>query len=218
MLAQLHGYEYKYIKVPEQQGLHPTWVKVKEQFRLTMEGKCKFVIVLDADIIFHDLRIPLEALMSYWNITNDIALAGARGWAKDLKGRHLLNTGFLISQKTLEFPNLMQDWINCPTDVKYPNCSHWRYEWAHEQSALSEHVRYDYMNVIREMKALDVHSERGKTIKHYWGPAKVDLPMAAKKAIWNRFMPQVSESLVKEWKNHFVHITSDDQYDFLMHE
>ncbi|PNS18469.1 hypothetical protein CAC42_6286 [Sphaceloma murrayae] len=216
LYANLHGYDYRYIQVPEPQGLHGTWVKVKGQFRLTMEGKCKFVIVLDADVMFHDLRLPLGPILSYWNITDDIALAGAHGGLKDVKGNFLINTGLIITQKTPQLPQLMRDWIDCPTDVKYRNCSHWRYEWAHEQSALSEHVRYDYQPYIREMAMFDVHGPHGKFTKHYWGPEKVNRPGAVHDSIWKGFIPQISDKFVADWKDVSVHVESDSEYDRLM--
>lgn len=206
------------MQVPTQEGLGNTWVKVKEQFRLTMEGKCRFVVVLDADIMFPDLRLPFEALLSHWNITSDIAVAGALDIpsAKDRFGKLVINTGLIITQNTPQLPTLMRDWIDCPTDVKYKGCSHWAKRWGHEQSALSEYIRYDYADVIREIETMDVHSPRGKFTKHYWGQQKKHLEEAAKKAIWNAFLPTASQALVHGWLDHFEQIKSAKAYDFLM--
>lgn len=107
MSAQLHGYDYKFVQVPSQDGLCNTWVKLKEQFLLTMREEYQFVVVTDADIIFNDLRIPFETLLSYWNITSDTAVAGGRvqddGVTVDRFGRIMLNTGLIIMQNTPEF-------------------------------------------------------------------------------------------------------------------
>ncbi|KAF1355533.1 hypothetical protein BDV97DRAFT_395885 [Delphinella strobiligena] len=139
MSAQLHGYDYKFVQVPSQDGLCNTWVKLKEQFLLTMREEYQFVVVTDADIIFNDLRIPFETLLSYWNITSDTAVAGGRvqddGVTVDRFGRIMLNTGLIIMQNTPEFSatydfakmghrmRLLRDWINIMQDRKYLGAS-----------------------------------------------------------------------------------------------
>lgn len=77
MSAQLHGYDYKFVQVRNQEGHYNTWVKLKDQFLLTMREEYQFVVLTDADIIFNDLRIPLDFL-GHWNVTSGIAVAGGR--------------------------------------------------------------------------------------------------------------------------------------------
>ena len=220
--AQLHGYDFKHVVVPSQEpdGMHNTWVKVKEQFRMTMREEYQFVMVIDADIIFPDLRLPLEVLFSYWNITEDIALAGGmdldNGLTNDRLGKIMLNTGLIITQKTPIFADMMRDWINCPTDTKYEGCSRWKDQWAHEQSAFSDYVRYDYADSIREIETTEVHSPEGKFIRHYWGPEKANLPEAAREAILGRFIPEILSSLGNTWHQHHELVRVPSMYDYLM--
>ncbi|PNS16355.1 hypothetical protein CAC42_6462 [Sphaceloma murrayae] len=217
LYAQMHGYTFKHVQAPEQSGLHNTWVKIKEQYRMTMREECKFVIMLDGDTIFEDIRVPLEALLSHWNITEDIAVAGGIDIDKslDIYGRVQLNTGFVITQRTPIFNKLMQDWIDCPTDVKWHNCSQWKETWSHEQAALSNYVRYDpeYKNHIRELPVEEVHL--GGYIQHYWDRKKPMLERASKDAILARFLPSIYKGLLNDWVKIHEHPTLT-MYDDLM--
>ncbi|KAF2222821.1 hypothetical protein BDZ85DRAFT_117951 [Elsinoe ampelina] len=201
LFAQIHGYTFKHIQAPEQPGLHSTWVKIKELYRMTLRDECKFVIMMDGDTIFEDLRVPLEALLSHWNITSEVTLAGGVDIDRsvDDRGRLQLNTGFVITQKTPILDRLMLDWIDCPTDVKYRNCSKWKENWSHEQAALSNYIRYDpdYRPYIRELPVEEIHL--GGFIKHYWDREKPKLARASKDAILNRFMPSIYRGLLNDW-------------------
>lgn len=190
---------------------------------MTMREEYQFIVMTDADIVFNDLRVPLEVLLSHWNMTSEIALAGGRdqddGIAVDRFGRIMLNTGFMITQKTPEFALLMRDWINCPTDLKYQNCSNWKETWAHEQSALSEFIRYDYPDSIREIESTDLHSPSGRFTSHYWGEApKALLKAAAQKSILDRFVPEVLRSLEHTWADHHELVRTEAAYDSLMYD
>ncbi|PNS19721.1 hypothetical protein CAC42_7688 [Sphaceloma murrayae] len=202
LYAEMHGYTFIHSEVPPAPDLHNTWVKVTEQYRLTMQDKYKFVIVLDADMIFTDLRIPMEALLGHWNITKDIAIAGGQDlpYQVDQHGRVNMNTGFVISQNTPKFPSLMEDWINCPTDVKYKECSQWMKNWFHEQSAFSSLIRYDYEDSVREMPAEEVHL--GKFLKHYWGGEKVHMKEAALQSFLGDMVSHSVDKLAKHWLKH----------------
>ncbi|KAG8625739.1 hypothetical protein KVT40_006140 [Elsinoe batatas] len=199
--AQIHGYTFKHIQAPKQPGLHSTWVKIKELYRMTLRPECRFTIMLDGDTVFQDLRVPMEALLSHWNITSDITLAGGVDIDRsvDDRGRLQLNTGFVVTQKTPVLDSLMLDWIDCPTDVKYRNCSKWKENWSHEQAALSNYIRYDpeYRSSIRELPVEEVHL--GGFIKHYWDREKPKLVRASKDAILNRFLPGIYRELLGDW-------------------
>ena len=207
----MHGYDYKYLQVPEIKGLTNTWVKVKEIYRLVKSKEYDFVVFTDADVVFPDLRLPLEPLFSHWNITKDIALAAAldnegtklrhSDWNDDTHGRTNINTGFIIAQDTPAFDELMRAWMDCPTNVRYPNCSIWSHKRFHEQSALSSYIRYDYPDSIREIPYLDANSKKGKFIKHYWFDKK-SLPSIVRATIADRFMPDALASLTRDWSRH----------------
>ncbi|KAF4549179.1 Hypothetical protein D9617_23g005940 [Elsinoe fawcettii] len=204
LYAKFHGYSYKHVQVPELAHLNTTWVKVKELYRMTMRDECKFVVMVDGDIIFQDLRVPMEALLSHWNMTEDIMIAGGTDLPHTHDYTHKqphFNTGFLVTQSTPVFPKMMQDWIDCPTDVKYKTCSKWRWKWAREQAAFSSYIRYDpdYKPYIRQVALEEVHE--GRFMKHYWGSLKQNLKMAAEQAILDRFMPDIYRGLLDDWGN-----------------
>lgn len=206
LYAEMHGYTFLHLEVPADNDRHATWVKVREQFRLTMQDKYKFVIVLDADMIFNDLRVPMEALLGHWNVTEEIAITGGQDIPSqtDPNGRVLLNTGFIISQNTPDFPALMRDWIDCPMDVKYKGCSHWKNNWAHEQSALSNLIRYDYPHSIRELPLEEVHT--GKFLTHYWSGEKHHLKEAALQSILGENLAFGIDRLAGTWPKHHEHV------------
>lgn len=165
---------------------------------------------MDGDIIFNDIRIPMEALLSHWNITQDITIAGGIDVDKqvDAFGRIVMNSGFLITQQTPLADGLMQDWINCPSDVKYENCSHWKDVFAHEQSAFSNHIRYDkeYKDSIREIPVEDVHL--GRFTKHYWGAKhKPEIEKGVKETFLQRFLPDTYKELLSDWSSIHEHPT-----------
>ncbi|KAF2219088.1 hypothetical protein BDZ85DRAFT_45998 [Elsinoe ampelina] len=211
LYAKLHGYAYKHMQVPELSNLNTTWVKVRELYRITMMDECRFVVMVDGDVIFPDLRVPMEALLSHWNITQDIMIAGGIDLdnTHDVRGRPQFNTGFLVTQDTPLFPKMMQDWIDCPTDVKYKTCSQWRWKWAREQAAFSGYIRYDpeYSPYIRHIPVEDVH--QGRFTKHYWGYSKRFLAKASKQAILDRFVPDIYKGLLDDWSRVHEHVTED---------
>ncbi|KAM0269832.1 hypothetical protein ACHAQH_009642 [Verticillium albo-atrum] len=144
--ALIHGYDYRFMHAPKYWYRHQTWVKVpmmKEALK-----KYKFVVFLDADAIFTEPQLPLEWLMSLWNIHDETLLAMAEdldvGSNYDKKGWLLWNTGFVIAQQSERTQKLFKSWIDCPSDAEYPGCSHWSYHWAHEQAAFGNYLRYDY--------------------------------------------------------------------------
>lgn len=209
--AQFHGYDFKFIYASEPEDRHNTWVKVTEMYRLTLQEQYQFVVMTDADVIFPDIRIPLEPLLGHWNITPDIAIAAAVDLpveeSLDMYGNLNLNTGFVITQNTPEFSDLMQDWIDCPTGVTYPNCTHWHYNFFHEQSAFSDYIRYDYPDSVRAIESADADGPDGKFVRHYWHN-KTDLPEIVKHGIADRFMPGVLELLANTWDQHHEDLVS----------
>lgn len=173
-----------------------------------IEGGYQFVVLTDADSLFPDLRFPLEKLFSHWNITTDIALAAAidpdEDWNMDTKGKLNLNSGFVIGQNTKDFNDLMLDWINCPTNVKYENCNAFLNISAfHDQAALSEYVRYTYPDAVRELAYAEANGCEGKFVQHLWcnkgGVAEV-----IRKQVANLFMSAAREQLMEDWDQHHL--------------
>ncbi|KAF2223998.1 hypothetical protein BDZ85DRAFT_280617 [Elsinoe ampelina] len=202
LYATLHGYTYKHVQTPQIKPLFPSWGRLPELYRLTKSKECQYVVYLDEDLIFKDLRVPLEPMMSYWNITSDIALAAGLDLAltKDEKNRTALNSGLVITQDTPQTNDLFRDWIECPFGKRYPHCKNWVNNWANEQSGLTEFVRYDYEDVIRELPLEETH--QGKFMFHYWGQAKSGIPQGVRESIANRFIPEILERLAGSWSQH----------------
>lgn len=212
--AQVHGYDYKFVQARNHTDLHPTWVKV-EEIRRTLQEGYRFVVFTDADIVFPNLTMPLESMFDRWNITSSVAVAAALAPDEankyDTHGHRNVNTGFLVVQNTPEVMALLTDWLDCPTDVKYPNCSDWRYTFWHEQSAYSEYIRHDeaYRNVTREIPCDDANGApnhwllgnkkcSGRFVRHYW-VCKECIKPAVEQALADLVMPQVTNRLKIVW-------------------
>ncbi|KAF5970790.1 hypothetical protein FBULB1_9550 [Fusarium bulbicola] len=123
---------------------HGTWVKpaiTKEALKTH-----DFVISLDSDAIFTHLDLPLEWLMNLWDYRPEtlVAMAYNLDWEQDYdpQGNLILNTGFVIAQASQRTQDMFQRWEDCPRSI--PGCDHWKHKWAHEQSAFSYYIRYEF--------------------------------------------------------------------------
>jgi hypothetical protein len=180
--ALVHGYDYRLVRAPEFQDRHQTWVKVP----IAQEAlkSYDFVVFLDADAIFNYVQIPLEWLLSLWDITPQTLVAMAEdphsARNSDAKGWVMWNTGFSIAQQSERTQELYQRWLDCPTESgRYENCTKWAYDWAHEQAAFANHVRYDY-DVNKDIRAISCQDGNGMPgshggagcngvfVRHYW--------------------------------------------------
>ncbi|KAF5551236.1 hypothetical protein FMEXI_3352 [Fusarium mexicanum] len=147
LYAMIHGYDYKFVRAPDYPKRHQTWVKVPV-IREALKSH-DFVVFLDADAEFMYPQVPFEWLMKRWNITDQtlIALANDPGDSdrnKDEKGKVSQNTGFIIAQQSNRTQELFDDWEHCPSEKKFKGCARWANDWAHEQAAFSNYVRYSY--------------------------------------------------------------------------
>ncbi|KAF4549856.1 Hypothetical protein D9617_19g101610 [Elsinoe fawcettii] len=212
LYAQMHGYDYKFVQAPAPpKGTHATWVKIEAIQRVLQEGY-KFVVFTDSDVVFPYLQLPMEYLLTEWNVTSEIAITA--GYAPDEKEkydhthhRRMINSGFMIVQDTSVTAQLFKDWIECPTNVKYPTCSEWKDIFWHEQSAWSELVRYDYLDHTREIACNDVNGApehklegdkkcTGKFVRHYW-IAKDHVKQAVQESISSLVVPGLVDDLSK---------------------
>ncbi|KAF5680500.1 hypothetical protein FCIRC_5818 [Fusarium circinatum] len=123
---------------------HGTWVKpaiTKEALKTH-----DFVISLDSDAVFTHLDLPLEWLMNLWDYRPEtlVAMAYDLDWEQDYdpQGNLILNTGFVIAQASQRTQDMFQRWEDCPRSI--PGCDHWNHKWAHEQSAFSYYIRYEF--------------------------------------------------------------------------
>ena len=214
-LAQLHGYDYKFVKMADLPGRFGTWSKVtaiKEHL-----PNYEFVIFVDADLIFPHPHVPLEWLFNYWDIVPENLVAMAIDPAypvnNDFRGRTLLNTGFIIAQRSPRTTELFDAWESCPDNMRYNSCSTFSYDWPHEQGAFGNFIRYDF-NRWDDIKSLSCMEANGcpevthlgcsgKLISHYWG-SKASVPRAVQESIMRYF----SLSLHREFHQNYDHIVS----------
>ncbi|KAF2218666.1 hypothetical protein BDZ85DRAFT_78407 [Elsinoe ampelina] len=212
LYAKMHGYDYKFVQAPAPpKGTHATWVKIEAIQQVLQEGY-KFVVFTDSDVMFPHLRLPMEYMLTEWNVTSEIAVTA--GYAPDEKEkydhthhRRMINSGFMVVQDTPVTAQLLKDWIECPTNVKYPTCSDWKDVFWHEQSAWSELVRYDYLDHVREVACNDVNGApehqlegdkkcTGKFVRHYW-IAKDHVKQAVQESISAVVVPDLMDDLSK---------------------
>jgi hypothetical protein len=183
LYAQLHGYDYRFIHAPDFDDRWGTWVKVtmvKEALK-----DYDFVVFMDSDAAFNNFELPLEWLLNYWNITKDVNVAMSFDPNEpqnfDSKGMRLVNTGFQIAQASPATQELYKAWAECPLEDRYEGCSRWKFDFAHEQSAFGEYLRYDFnkTNNIRGLPCREANGcpeaeGRGDSgcvgifVRHYW--------------------------------------------------
>ncbi|KAJ5165888.1 hypothetical protein N7492_006184 [Penicillium capsulatum] len=209
MYARIHGYDYKLVQAGSTPHKYGTWAKV-QALRDTIRHY-EFVVFLDADAMFPYPHIPLEWLFNYWNITAETLVALAEDpnepVNKDSQGQTLLNTGFVIAQRSARALGLLDAWDSCADDVRYPGCSQWRHRWPHEQGAFGDHIRYDFdrPDDIKELACSEANGCPetrlagcgGQLVRHYWG-AKAHLPAAVQESLMRYLLPHVHRSFIQE--------------------
>ncbi|KAL2673878.1 hypothetical protein Neosp_012322 [[Neocosmospora] mangrovei] len=180
LYAMIHGYDYRFIRAPNYSDRHGTWVKVPmiQEALKTHE----FVVFLDADAVFMYPHMPFEWLMSLWNITDNTLVAMASDpdspRNRDHKGKPMWNTGFVVARQSERTQELFTNWEACPTEKKYDGCKKWAKDWAHEQAAFANYVRYDYNSdeELRPIPCMDGNgapyigdkSCGGVFVRHHW--------------------------------------------------
>ncbi|KAM0276161.1 hypothetical protein ACHAQH_007013 [Verticillium albo-atrum] len=208
--AQIHGYDYKFVKAAEYRDRHQTWVKVPTIKELLKEYKV--VVFLDSDAVFIQPDVPLEWMMNYWNIHPKTVAAMAEDpnspTNRDSKGWVLWNTGFIVAQQNERSQEFFRQWEECPSGRQFPDCKRWAYDWAHEQAALGNQVRYawnktDELRAIPCMDANGAHhcgdrSCLGVFVSHHWG--KKDEPI---QDLW-RMVTRVVARYTKEGRPDMV--------------
>jgi hypothetical protein len=214
IIAQLHGYDYKFVQAPTYADRHNTWVKV-EEIRRTLQEGYQFVIFTDSDIVFPNLKLPMEYLLDHWNIDSTVAMAAALAPDEpekyDRLGHRNVNTGFMIAQNTPEVMPLLKDWIECPSETKFADCAHWKDDFWHEQSAYSDFVRHEYENYTLSLPCDDADGApehwlvgdkkcSGKYVRHYW-VCKECVRGGVQESIANLVLPALAEQLLEEWNS-----------------
>jgi len=142
--AQIHGYEYKFMRADVPATLAGYWVKV-----LALREKLKdyrIVVVMDGDALWNYPEIPLEWLMNHWDFTSESSLAISSDPTRmhNSHGDQQANTGFIIAQQSDRTTEIMDAWLECPTGKRHPGCERYAVFRFHEQQAFNDYVRYDF--------------------------------------------------------------------------
>ncbi|KAF1350237.1 hypothetical protein BDV97DRAFT_275131, partial [Delphinella strobiligena] len=221
LYAKIHGYDYQFIQAAPSRDRHNSWTKVTELHRLVQEQKSssspyKFIVFTDSDVVFPHLNLPLELLLSHWNITSTTVLAGSldppTARNSDIHNHTNINTGFLILQPSAPSAlPLMQDWLDCPNDTKFSYCGQYKDHGYHDQSALSNYVRYEYPDAVRGIEygeangipksSLPYPGRRkgkgqkcqGRYVRHYWGEKGL-----VRQAVWEAMAQVLTPAVWKE--------------------
>ncbi|KAH7191766.1 uncharacterized protein B0J16DRAFT_331744 [Fusarium flagelliforme] len=165
LYAMIHGYDYRLVKAAGYPDRHGTWIKpaiAKEALK-----SYDFVVSLDSDAVFTHLDLPLEWLMNLWDVRPETLVAMA--YDLDIKADYdshnnlILNTGFVISQASKRTQELYSRWEDCPRSI--PGCEAWNLKWAHEQSAFSYYIRYEF-NGTHEVKGIPCNHANGNEFAH----------------------------------------------------
>ncbi|KAI9150657.1 hypothetical protein HJFPF1_10432 [Paramyrothecium foliicola] len=165
LVALIHGYNYRLVHPPEYPDRTGAWVKlpILREALKTYE----IVMFLDADAIFEHMNLPLEWLLSHWDIGKDTIVALPEdvhnGANYDDYGRIFWNAGVILAHKTDRTQELIRRWENCPTEEEFKGCSRWMMKWAAEQAAFNNYIRYAY-NTSNEVRMIPCNEANGNTI------------------------------------------------------
>lgn len=172
MYAMVHGYDYRFVRAPNYPDRHGTWVKVPV-LREALNTH-DVVVFMDDDVSFVHLNLPLEWLLNYWGVQRNTSLTMARDADSpvnhDSKGLVLLNTGFIIATKGERTQEMLSALESCPDERRYPGCGRWAKEWAHEQRAFGEYVRYEFNKTtdFLPLKFHEANTPQGWFVRHDW--------------------------------------------------
>lgn len=213
--AMIHNYTYKFVRSPTYSDRAPHWTKVI--FTQELLKRFDVVIMLDYDAMFPSPEVPIEWMMNYWKVDRDVMVAMAEDpdapHNLDLRKKLNVNTGFIIAQAGDNTQQLFKEWAECPTDVKYANCSEWKTKIFHEQAAFSSHVRYNFSDgltvgtpegdkYIRVLPCNEANGQpavaassgcTGQLVRHFWGNKDLTHPEFGHH-IMNMITPQLTKA------------------------
>jgi hypothetical protein len=216
MFASIHGYDYKFIRAPDYADRWGTWVKVpmmKEALKTH-----DYIVFMDSDVMFHYPHLPLEWLLNYWNMTDDtlamMSIDPNEPQNYDSRGNRYLNTGFVIARQSKRTQEMYKAWAECPSETKYKGCARWKQDWAHEQAAFGNYLRYDYdrPDDIRVLPCVEANGApeaanrggcKGVFVRHFW----VDKNLVAKNladSVMQYFLPRLHQLYLSTASEHIV--------------
>ena len=105
-------------------------------------------------------------------------------------------------------------WAECPSETKYKGCARWKQDWAHEQAAFGNYLRYDYdrPDDIRVLPCVEANGApeaenrggcKGVFVRHFW----VDKGLVAKNladSVMQYFLPRLHQLYLSTASEHIV--------------
>ncbi|KAF2264995.1 hypothetical protein CC78DRAFT_216728 [Lojkania enalia] len=216
MFAMIHGYDYKFIRAPDYEDRWGTWVKVP-MMREALKTH-EYIVFMDSDVMFHYPHLPLEWLLNYWNMTKDtlamMSIDPDEPQNYDAKGNRYLNTGFVIAQQSKRTQEMYKNWAECPSEKRYKGCAKWKLEWAHEQAAFGNYLRYDYdrPDDIKVLPCVEANGApeaenrggcKGIFVRHYW-VGKGLLSQSLADQVMQYFLPRLHSFYLQESRHHII--------------
>jgi len=216
MFAQIHGYDYKFIRAPDYADRWGTWVKVpmmKEALKTH-----EYIVFMDSDVMFRHPHLPLEWLLNYWNMTDDtlamMAVDPNEPQNYDDKGNRFLNTGFVIARQSKRTQAMFKAWAECPSETRYPGCARWKLDWAHEQAAFGNYLRYDFdrPNDIRVLPCAEANGSpdaehrggcKGIFVRHHWNNKNL-VAQDLSDGIMSIFLPRLHQMYLDRAPDHII--------------
>lgn len=216
MYANIHGYDYKFIRAPDYADRWGTWVKVpmmKEALKTH-----DYIVFMDSDVMFHYPHLPLEWLLNYWQMTPDtlamMSIDPDEPQNYDDKGNRYLNTGFVIAQQSKRTQEMYKNWAECPSETRYKGCSRWKKDWAHEQAAFGNYLRYDYDRPedIKVLPCVEANGApeaenrggcKGIFVRHFW-VNKALLAPAMADSVMQYFLPRLHQMYHQTATEHII--------------
>lgn len=217
--AMIHGYDYQFIRAPDYEARWGTWVKVpmmKEALKTH-----DYIVFMDSDVMWHYPHIPLEWLMNYWNMTKEtlvmMSIDPDEPQNYDSKGNRYLNTGFVIAQQSPRTQEMYKSWAECPTEKEFKGCARWKLDWAHEQAAFGNYIRYKYdrpedikvlpcVEANGAPEAADRGGCKGIFVRHFW-VNKALVPKNLADSVMQYFVPRLHQMYLAGAEEHIVDAT-----------
>lgn len=214
--AQIHGYDYQFIRAPDYEDRWGTWVKVP-----VMKEALKthdYILFMDSDVMLHFPHLPLEWLLNYWNMTKEtlimMSLDPDEPQNYDSRGNRYLNTGFVIAQQSPRTQEMFKVWAECPDEGRYAGCGKWKLEMFHEQAAFGNYIRYDFNRPedIKVLPCVEANGApeaenrggcKGTFVRHYW-VNKGLVPKALSDQVMQYFIPRLHQLYHKTADEHIV--------------
>jgi hypothetical protein len=125
----------------------------------------------------------------------------------------MMNTGFIVARQSNRTQDLFHDWNQCPSEAKYKGCRRWAKDWAHEQAAFSNYVRYDYNSTddVRVIPCMDGNGAPyigdkkcgGVFVRHHW--FHKDYPVKdLRESILDTFMKRIHAGFHHAQQQNFI--------------